>query len=89
MFPKYSRKVPESILKNGYNSLPRGSSSHPGQSGPESFRLRSSQTTIRISVQFFDTEKLGHLCTTGPEIPSPGLLYTIVGMLVFINQYII
>ena len=78
--------MPESILKNGYNSLPRGSSSQPGPQGPDSFRLESSQTII-ISVlqpEVWDLRlpKLGGNAFTE-------LLYTIVGLLVFINQYII
>ena len=40
---KRRRKVPESILKNGYNSLPRGTSAH-APSGPGSDNLRNDLT---------------------------------------------
>lgn len=53
---KRRRKVPESILKNGYNSLPRGSSSQPGHGpGQENLRFESSQTqkNHQINVNIF------------------------------------
>ena len=47
---KRRRKVPESILKNGYNSLPRGSSSLARQ---ENLRSRSYQILSKLHHYFY------------------------------------